>query len=173
MDARTGRADRPPRVRTKEAYVDFKPEAVKAPFLLRLGAILIDYILVVALPVLSLLLARSMGFDGARLLGNELNTVGWSAAILLGITDLIVVPFFTGQTIGKMLTGLRVVLLDGRPASGPIMLLRQLFGFLLTICSGGLGFFISVFSGKGRALHDYICGTVVIYADRRPRLPRT
>jgi hypothetical protein len=58
MDARTGRATRPPRARTKETYVDFRPETVRAPFLLRLGAILIDYILVVALPVLSLLLAR-------------------------------------------------------------------------------------------------------------------
>jgi uncharacterized RDD family membrane protein YckC len=113
-----------------------------------------------------------MGFDGARLLGNELNTVGWAAAILLGVTDLIVLPFFTGQTIGKMLSGLKVVRLDGRPASGPSMLLRQLFGYMLTVASGGAGFFISVFSSKGRALHDYIAGTVVIYADRRPRLPR-
>ena len=125
MEARTGRASRPPSKRTKESYVDFDPAAVKAPFLLRLGAVLIDYILVVALPVLSLLMARAMGYDGARLTGNELNTVGWSAAVLLGITDIIVLPFFTGQTIGKMLTGLRVVRGDGRPATGPIMLFRS------------------------------------------------
>jgi uncharacterized RDD family membrane protein YckC len=133
---------------------------------------LIDYILVVALPVLSLLLARAMGYDGARLLGNELNTVGWSAAILLGVSDLLVLPFFTGQTIGKMLTGLRVVRIDGRPANGATMMLRQLFGYLLTVGSLGIGFLIAILSSKGRALHDYIAGTVVIYADRRPRLTR-
>jgi uncharacterized RDD family membrane protein YckC len=152
--------------------VDFDPAAVRAPFLLRLGAILIDYILVVALPVLSLLLARAMGYDGARLLGNELNTVGWSAAILLGVTDLLVLPFFTGQTIGKMLTGLRVVRIDGRPANGATMMLRQIFGYLLTAGSLGIGFLIAILSSKGRALHDYIAGTVVIHADRRPRLTR-
>lgn len=172
MSARAGRADRAPQPRFKETVVDFDPIAVRAPFLLRLGAILIDYILVIALPVLSLLFARAMGYDGARLLGNELNTVGWSAAILLGITDIIVLPFFTGQTIGKMLTGLRVVRMDGRPATGTEMLLRQTFGYLLTLASGGIGFFISVLSNKGRALQDYVAGTVVIFADRRPRLPR-
>ena len=169
MEAPRGRESRPTRSRTKKSYVDFDPVAVKAPFLLRLGALLIDYILVVSLPVLSLLMARAMGYDGARLTGNELNTVGWSAAILLGITDLIVLPFFTGQTIGKMLTGLKVVRSDGSPASGPAMLFRQILGGLLTVGSVGIGFLVSVLSSKGRALHDYVAGTFVIYADRRQR----
>lgn len=173
MTERTDRTVRAPRPRFKEKVVDFDPASVRAPFLLRLGALLIDYIIVIALPVLSLLLARAMGYDGARLLGNELNTVGWSAAVLFGITDMLVLPFFTGQTIGKMLTGLRVVCLDGRPATGTTMVLRQTFGYLLTLASLGLGFLLSVLSSKGRALHDYVAGTVVIFADRRPRLPRS
>jgi uncharacterized RDD family membrane protein YckC len=33
----------------------------------------------------------------------------------------------------------------------------------------GLGFLMSVFSRKGRALHDYLSGTLVIYAQKRHR----
>jgi len=40
---------------------------------------------------------------------------------------------------------------------------------LLTAVSLGLGFLVSIFSGNGRALHDYLAGTVVIYADKRRR----
>lgn len=155
--------------RISEVVVDFKPEKVKAPFFLRCGAILTDYIVLISIPVMGLLLGRYIGNDGARLLGGSLNDAGWLIAVLLGFTNFIVLPIFSGQTIGKILTGLRIVRLDGRSASIGSILLRQILGYGLTAASLGIGFLISVFSSKGRALHDYIAGTVVIYADRRVR----
>ncbi len=50
----------------QEVVVDFDAERLKAPFLLRCGAILIDYILLVSIPVVSLLLGRFFEYDGAK-----------------------------------------------------------------------------------------------------------
>ena len=157
------------RPRNADMIVDFVPERVKAPFLLRCGAFLIDYIVIVSIPVITLLLSRFMGNDGAKLLGSSINNAGWLIAVLLGLTNFIILPMVSGQTIGKMLTGLRIVQLDGFSASTRAIVLRQTLGYILTAASFGIGFLISVLSGKGRALHDYIAGTVVIYADRRLR----
>lgn len=155
--------------RNKEVVVDFKPEQVKAPFFLRCGALLTDYIVLISIPVIGLLLGRYMGNDGARLLGGSLNDAGWLIAVLLAFTNFVVLPIFSGQTIGKMLAGLRIVRSDGRSPSTGSIILRQTLGYGLTIASLGSGFLISLVSRKGRALHDYVAGTVVIYADRQVR----
>lgn len=169
MSVRAERAVPLQKVRNRQEVVNFSPEIVKAPFLLRCGALLIDYIVVVSIPVVSLLLSRLMGNDGAKLLNSELNNAGWLIAVLLGLTNFILLPMFSGLTIGKMLAGLRIVQIDGHPASAGKIAFRQTFGYLLTAASLGIGFFISVLSSKGRSLHDYISGTVVIYANRRIR----
>ncbi len=152
-----------------EIIVGFKPEEVKAPFLLRCGALIIDYIIVVAIPVIGLLLSRFAGNDGARLLNDGLNNAGWLIAVLIGISNLVLLPMFSGQTLGKILTGLRIVRIDGTTPTLGAIAFRQTGGYFLTLASVGIGFLISVFSSKGRALHDYLAGTVVIYADRRVR----
>ena len=119
--------------------------------------------------MIGLILGRYLGNDGARLLGGSLSEASWLIAILLAFTNFIVLPIFSGQSIGKMVAGLRIVGIDGRTPGKGAMLLRQTVGYLLTAGSLGLGFLFSVFSSKGRALHDYLAGTVVIYADRRIR----
>lgn len=154
---------------TREVIVGFSPEAVKAPFLLRCGALIIDYIVVVAIPVIGLLLSRFAGNDGAKLLNEGLSSAGWLVAVLVGFTNIVFLPMFSGQTIGKMVTGLRIVRIDGSAPTIGAVAFRQTAGYLLTLASVGTGFLVSLFSSKGRALHDYLSGTVVIYADRRVR----
>jgi uncharacterized RDD family membrane protein YckC len=149
--------------------VSFSPERVKAPFFLRCGAMLVDYLVIIVFPVICLLIARVSGEDGARLLNSEWNTAGWLIAILVAATDLIVLPAFSGQSIGKIAAGLRIVKIDGSPASPGTIVFRQTVGYLLTLFSFGVGFLVSIFSSKGRALQDYLTGTVVIYADRSVR----
>lgn len=150
----------------EQVVVNFDAERLKAPFLLRCGAILIDYILLVAVPVLSLLLGRYFEYDGAKLLNNEISNTGWLIMVLIALTDFVLLPLIVGQSVGKMLTGLRVVKSDGRQPSLKSLCLRHLIGYPLTILTLGLGFFLSVLSPKGRALHDFIAGTVVIYGQR-------
>lgn len=167
MSARVERAVPAVIPRTREVVVGFVPEEVRAPFLLRCGALLIDYIVIIMMPVLGLLLSRFAGYDGANLLTAEPNSAGWIIAVLVAISDLVLLPMFSGRTIGKLATGLRIVKLDGTTPSFSAMAWRQIGGYFLTLASAGIGFFISVFSSKGRALHDYLAGTVVIYADKR------
>lgn len=151
----------------EERVVDFEPEQLKAPFLLRCGALLIDYILFIGVPVISLLLGRLFGTDGNKLLNGQLSNAGWLIAFLVLLTNFVIFPMISGQSIGKMLTGLRVVKADGSNASIAALLIRQLIGYPLTLLTGGLGFMLSVINAKGRALDDFISGTMVIYGQRK------
>jgi uncharacterized RDD family membrane protein YckC len=171
MSARVERAVTPGvRTRTEEVIVNFDAARVKAPFLLRCGALLIDYIILVSLPVLGLLVGRLSGEDGAKLFKSSFNSAGWLIAILLAVTNFIIFPMLGGQSLGKMLTGLRVIRTDGRAATFGQLLIRHLLGYPLTAITFGLGFLFSVFSAKGRALHDLIAGTVVVYGRKKPKV---
>ena len=167
MSARVERAVPTTRTKPEPVIVDFDGERLKAPFLLRCGAILIDYILLVAVPVVSLLIGKSFAYDGAKLLNSQVSNAGWLIMILFGITNFVIFPMFSGQSVGKMLTGLRVVKTDGNAASFSRLLVRHLIGYPLTILTAGLGFLFAVLNSKGRALHDFLSGTVVVYGRKR------
>lgn len=167
MDTKKRQARPIKKLKTKRVIVNFDAERLKAPFLLRAGALLIDYIILILIPVASMLLARWMGEDGARLLNSEINNTGWLITILLGLTNFVIFPMFSGQSIGKMLTGLRIVNSDGTDASFTRLLLRHLIGYPLTILTFGLGLLLSIFNERGMALHDYLAGTVVVFGRRK------
>ncbi len=169
MSAKSEKAVSVPK-RTEQIVVEFDSVSLKAPFLLRCGALLIDYIILVSVPVISLLIGRFVGHDGAKLLNSPMNSVGWLIFVLLTLTNFVILPMFSGQSLGKMFTGLRIVNADGTSPNFIKLLLRNIFGYLLTLFSGLLGFFLSFFNSKGRTLHDYIAGTVVIYGQKRPKL---
>ena len=153
----------------KPTIANFDPVAMKAPFYLRVGAVAFDYLLIVIWPVLGLLLGRTLGIDGAKLLTGELNNVAWLIAILVGLSNGILLPLVTGQSLGKMAAGLRIVTSDGGHPPVGSMIFRQTLGYLLTLGSLGLGFLFSVFSSKGRALHDYVSGTEVVFGSTSVR----
>lgn len=153
--------------RAEEIVVNFDAEKLKAPFSLRCGALIIDYILLVSIPIATILVGRMMGTDGAKLLNSELSNAGWLITILLGITNFMIFPMFAGQSLGKMLTGLRVVKSDGGIPSFKVLFLRHFIGYPITILTGGLGFLFSIVNSKGRALHDYIAGTEIIYGQKK------
>lgn len=153
--------------RSREVIKYFVPEEVKAPFILRCGALIADYVVVIIVPVFMLFLGRiTTGHSGSSLLNGELNNAGWLIAILVALSNFILLPMYSGQTIGKMITGIRIVRLDGGYADPRTIAFRQIAGGLFFIFSAALSFVLSILSGKGRALHDYIAGTVVIFADR-------
>lgn len=161
---RTGPGNRTVR---KEIVVDFEPQRLKAPFLLRCGALLIDYIVLVAIPVIGLLLNKFLGGHASTQVSAFSNDTAWLFAVLLGLSNFLLLPVLNGQTIGKMLTGLRIVTMDGKAVSFRSALLRHTAGYLLTAATLGIGFFIAVLNRNGRALHDYVAGTTVVYARRR------
>ena len=153
----------------KEVIASFSPAALKAPFALRCAAFCIDYIILVAVPVVTLLISVSIGGATTSRTGGISNSTGWLLGSLLWLTNFFILPAVNGQSIGKMLTGLRIVKMDGRGISFGTVLLRNFVGYAVTALTAGLGFLLSMVGSNGRALHDMIAGTVVVYARKRAR----
>ncbi|HEY6803323.1 MAG TPA: RDD family protein [Pyrinomonadaceae bacterium] len=132
-----------------------------APFSLRCGALLIDYIALIAIVVFGTLIARMLG-GGARSAGNSAETIGFVIAIVFAILNLGVLPGFTGRTLGKWATGLRIEQNDGDDIGIGRAILRHFVGYPLSFLLFGLGFLLAVVSSRGRGLHDIIAGTIVV-----------
>ena len=139
MTLSADRTDRIGRSENREEIVEFSPEILRAPFALRCGAAIIDYILVVAVPVLGLIFNKLIAgqYGGQSALSNN---TAWLIAFLLGISDLFIFPCLSGQTLGKMVTGLRIVKRSGRQPSAKRIILRNTIGFLASMLTLGFGF---------------------------------
>lgn len=133
----------------------------RAPFALRCGALLIDYILLALILTFSTMVARLMG-GGARIGGGTAEKVGILITVVVAVLDLGVLAGLTGKTIGKWTTGLRIERTDGRRPGIARALLRHFVGYPLSLLLFGIGFLIVAVSPTGRALHDLIAGTIVI-----------
>jgi uncharacterized RDD family membrane protein YckC len=167
MNAKAEKVVAVKRNKPEQVIVNFDAARIKAPFLLRCGSFLIDYIILVSIPVIGILLGRAAGEDGVKLLNSEISNTGWLIMFMLALTNFVILPMFSGQSLGKMLTGLKILKKDGTPATLGALLLRHTVGYLLTAATLGLGFLTAVLGPKGRALHDYVAGTVVIYGQQR------
>lgn len=167
MSVRAERIVQTKAAETTEIVSNFDPESLKAPFLLRCGALLIDYILFISIPILTLLLGRMTGESGSKLLSSELSNAGWLIAVLIALSNFLIIPMITGQSIGKMLTRLKIVKKDGSTARFKNLLIRHFLGYPITVLTLGLGFLLAAVNSNGRALHDFIAGTIVVYGKRR------
>jgi uncharacterized RDD family membrane protein YckC len=76
-----------------------------------------------------------------------------------------------GQTVGKMLFGIRVVRADGGPLRMGTALLRAAF-YAVDALLAGLGFLTVFFSRERRALHDIVLGTRVVHVASGQRAAR-
>jgi uncharacterized RDD family membrane protein YckC len=134
---------------------------LRAPFPLRCGALLIDYIALLSIVVFGTLMSRMLG-GGARAAGNSAETAAIVLAIFVCLLNLVVMPAFTGLTLGKWATGLRIERVDGARLGIGRALLRHFVGYPLSFALLGLGFLIAAVSVHGRGLHDIIAGTIVV-----------
>jgi uncharacterized RDD family membrane protein YckC len=164
-------------------------ERFRAPFSLRCGALLVDYILLAGIIAFSTLLAR-MG-NHQRASQSNAQMVGIFIAVVVAVINFIGLPVWRGQTLGKWATGLRVRRKDGEPLSWWRALIRHLvvyppfyivlgLSFLVAdmltpalVAGGGfvlmlaLGFLVATLSANGRALHDIVADTVVVRESAR------
>jgi len=67
----------------------------------------------------------------------------------------------TGQTVGKMTVGIKVICTDSSAVDLRIAFIR-FFGCLLSVATLGIGFIILAFDSHKQALHDRIAGTYVV-----------
>ncbi len=141
------------------APIDFQP-----PFISRFGAVLIDYIILLVLPLAGLLSDRLFGSGG---LGIFTDRTLWLLAVILAGANTVLLPLISGQTIGMILTGIRIVKHDGLRIGVFSVFVRQTIGYFLTLCTFGLGFLLAGVNTSGRALHDFLTGTTVVRARKR------
>jgi uncharacterized RDD family membrane protein YckC len=134
---------------------------LRAPFSLRCGAILIDYIILVAILAFSTLTSRLLG-GGARTAGTSSETVGILLAVAAAVLDLGVLPGLTGLTVGKWATGLRIRRTNGMEIGMGRAFLRHFVGYPMSFLTLGLGFLAAAFTPRGRGLHDLVADTMVM-----------
>jgi uncharacterized RDD family membrane protein YckC len=134
---------------------------LRAPFPLRCGALLIDYIALASIIVFGTLVARMLG-GGARAAGNSAETAALLLAIAMALLNLGILPGLTGLTLGKWATGLRIERSDGGNPGIGRALFRHFIGYPLSFVLLGIGFLMAIVTVHGRGLHDMIAGTVVV-----------
>jgi uncharacterized RDD family membrane protein YckC len=89
--------------------------------------------------------------------------VFYGLSFVLGLILNVVIPWRTnGQTLGKMVFGLRMVRLDGEPMSLWRAFLRNYIGYFLSSLFFLAGYFAIFFSPRRRGWHDLLAGTVVV-----------
>lgn len=134
---------------------------LRAPFPLRCGALLIDYIALASIIVFGTLVARMLG-GGARAAGSSAETAALLLVTAMALLNLGILPGLTGLTLGKWATGLRIEKIDGGNPGIGRALFRHFIGYPLSFLLLGIGFLMATVTVHGRGLHDMIAGTVVV-----------
>jgi uncharacterized RDD family membrane protein YckC len=139
---------------------DQAPPATRpAGFWIRAGAALLDV-------VVFFVVQRSLSVAGARVWGRPVEDDP-TVAGLVGLFSVLFTALYTtvlhaltGQTLGKLALGVRVVGVDGRPLAVGAALLRWL-GYGVSAAPLGFGFLMAGLRRDKRALHDLIAGSRV------------
>jgi len=143
--------------------------ARRGGFWLRLVAFAIDHlILLLTLTIFVALgfLALEMGMGESRGI-SSLKQAGLILSPLLPLIVVLPLAYFSffhgawGQTIGKMIVGLRVVQADGQPLTFSRALVRAL-AYSISAVPVFLGFLWVGFTSNKRSWHDAISGTIVV-----------
>jgi uncharacterized RDD family membrane protein YckC len=117
----------------------------RAGFAIRMGALLIDVVLI-------------------GILFNRVHE-GFNLDVMALATYGAVMWKMKGSTIGGIICGLQIVRLDGRVMDWSTAIVRAL-GCFLSLAVAGLGFIWIAIDADRQAWHDKIAGTVVVRAPK-------
>lgn len=148
-------------VSTVERRVDSKTSSATAGRVARVVAMCVDLLLLGGIDATVIYL--TLAIAGLTLGEARILPIVPLVAFLLLLNGGYLVGFTTasGQTIGKMLTGIRVIADDGTRVDVGRAVLRAT-GCLLSLLTAGLGYLPAIFSSDARALQDRIAGTRVV-----------
>jgi uncharacterized RDD family membrane protein YckC len=129
----------------------------------RCSAFLLDYILTLLTPALTLVLAvyikRSWASSTAA---DVIVVIGYLATAVVIFFNYVYFYMRRGQSFGKRFIGVRVVRIDGRPLDYQTALLRHIVGYPLSILFFGLGIVWVLWDGRRQGWHDKLAKTVVV-----------
>lgn len=129
----------------------------------RCSAMLLDYILTLLLPALTLVIGVYIKRRWlSPSVANAIVLIGYIATAALLFFNLVYFYVQDGQSFGKRFLGLRVVRADGGPLDYKTALLRNVVGYGIGLLSLLLGFLWALWDGRRQGWHDKLAGTIVV-----------
>lgn len=163
----------PPSMRSWETFDPMTPQASPferhetVEFSSRFGARVLDVLFLAVIGTCSLVVTISVMLWMARSGEDHSTGLGRYPAHLIGILNALsfygICEGFAGASPGKLLCGMRVVQLDGKPCSLAKAYIRQALFFVDVICFGLVGYILMSQSPYNQRLGDRVAGTVVVY----------
>ena len=135
---------------------------VYAGFWKRVAASVIDFfVLIAAALVLGTMLGVVLGVL-FRMSPEQAGSVGNVFGILLNLLYFSIMQSSSTQaSVGKMAVGIKVVATDGEPLKFLHAFVRQI-AMYLNFVTLGIGLLLAAFTARKQALHDLLCGTLVV-----------
>ncbi len=134
--------------------------AAPAGFWIRFLAWILDFVVLAVIASVVWLLGNLAAGESVTPL--RLAAIGAVFNLFFRAAYYIVLHGATGQTVGKLITGVKVVALDGSEISYGVAFLRWL-GYLLSNLTLLIGYILAGIRADKRALHDLVAGTRVVY----------
>ena len=145
-----------------ESGLDMEPAQAAAPagFWIRCAASALDYAFMLAVGAVVVFIARLLW--GSRVEVSVVLLASLTAFnLLFGALYYVLLHWILGQTLGKVLLGLRVVTVSGGALSLGTSALRWI-GYLFSLLPFLAGYVMAGVRRDKRALHDLIAGTRVV-----------
>lgn len=141
-----------------------------APISARIGAFLIDYLLIILYVFLASLLINTLSLEST--------SVQIVTYVLLFLPpflySLFLETLFNGQTFGKYLLNIKVVKIDGsKPTFGNYLIRWVLRPIDLLLGSGSIAILTILLNGKGQRLGDIAAKTTVISEKKQTTIKQT
>lgn len=136
-------------------------QAKTAGFWMRLWAFIIDSLIVTSVGGLLIFLVFTT--TGLSLTRATIFAPALIAGAIVYYGYFVIMTFFFGQTLGKMVLGLRVVTLSGKDLTFTDVLFREWIGRFMSNCFLHLPYLFIVILPENQALHDYFADTKVIH----------
>jgi uncharacterized RDD family membrane protein YckC/type II secretory pathway pseudopilin PulG len=92
-------------------------------------------------------------------------TISLVSQVLITCIYFLLLTYYKGATLGKMMVGIRVQSEDSQKLSFGKVVVREIFGKFISYLILGIGYIMSAFTKKKQAFHDKIAHTVVVYKD--------
>jgi uncharacterized RDD family membrane protein YckC len=130
---------------------------------LRSSAFLLDYILTLLVPAITVLIAiyfkRRWAAPGVA---SVVLILGYFVTAALVIFNVVFLTERYGQTLGKRFLGIRIIREDGGSVTYKTALLRHLIGYPLSILLFGLGICWALWDVRQQGWHDKLAHTLVV-----------
>lgn len=130
-----------------------------APVSTRIGAFLIDLLIIIGYYIIILLIINALGFS----LDESLYVYYALLSLPVFFYSLLFETLMNGQTPGKFLTKIRVTKINGtKPTFGSYLIRWVLRLIDISLASGSVALLTILLNGKGQRLGDLAAGTTVI-----------